>query len=136
MRKGCVSTITLCSVMIFFISITYYFFFWPKVQHKATSQLINLLSESLKDYRADYPKTKELKNSSETINSLLGQNTRSKSYLDKRNILIRHEKLVDYWKRPIIFVESGGVTLISSNGRNGLSGDHDDIRPSFQRKIN
>ena len=134
MRKGCVPTITLCSVMIFFISITYYFFFWPKVQHKATSQLINLLNESLSDYRADYPKVKELRNSSETINALLGQNPRNKAYLNKRSILIKNKKLVDYWKRPIIFVESEGSTLISSSGKNGLSGDHDDIRAIFQEK--
>ena len=131
MRKGCVSTITLCSVIIFFTSITYYFFFWPKVQHKATSQLINLLNGSLRDYRTDYPKVKDLKNSPKTINALLGQNSRNKSYISKRSILIRNEKIVDYWKRPIVFVESEGTTRISSNGMNGSRGDQDDIRPNF-----
>ena len=134
MRKGCVSTITLCSVIIFFTSITYYFFFWPKVQHKATSQLINLLNGSLRDYRTDYPKVKDLKNSPKTINALLGQNSRNKSYISKRSILIRNEKIVDYWKRPIVFVESQGTTRISSNGMNGRRGDQDDIRPNFSDK--
>ena len=98
MRKGCVSTITWISVIIFITSIIYYFFFWPSVQSKATSQLLNLIDDSIRRYKSDYPGSKTLTNSTETINILLGNNSRKKTYLSKRNILVRGEHLVDYWK--------------------------------------
>ena len=134
MRKGCVSTITWISVIIFITSIIYYFFFWPGVQSKATSQLLTLIDDSIRRYKSDYPDSKTLTNSTETINILLGNNSRKKTYLSKRNILVRGEHLVDYWKRPIVFSESNGQTQISSAGKNGLHGDEDDIEPRFSVK--
>ena len=134
MRKGCVSAIIWCSVIIFITSIIYYFFFWPRVQSKATSQLINMLDDALRRYRTDYPESKTLTNSTETINALLGTNSRKKIYLRKSSMLVKGGQLVDYWKRPIIFSELNDRTHISSNGMNGLYGDQDDILSSFSAK--
>jgi hypothetical protein len=134
MRKGCVSAIIWCSVIIFITSIIYYFFFWPRVQSKATSQLINMLDDALRRYRTDYPESKTLTNSTETINALLGTNSRKKIYLRKRSMLVKGGQLVDYWKRPIIFSELNDRTHISSKGMNGLYGDQDDILSSFSAK--
>jgi hypothetical protein len=134
MRKGCVSAIIWCSVIIFITSIIYYFFFWPRVQSKATSQLINILDDALRRYRTDYPESKTLTNSTETINALLGTNSRKKIYLRKSSMLVKGGQLVDYWKRPIIFSELNDRTHISSNGMNGLYGDQDDILSSFSAK--
>ena len=131
MSKGCITAITWCSLIIFFSSIIYYFFYWPNVQSRATCQLINLIDDSLRKYRSDYPESKGLENSSKTISALLGNNSRNKTYLHKKSILVREKQLVDYWKRPIIFIKSNGNTRISSNGRNGIHGDNDDIHPSF-----
>ncbi len=131
MKKGCVSTITFCSVIIFITSIIYYFFFWPTVQSKATSQLISLLDDALRTYRTDYPEIKNLGNSSETINALQGKNSRKKIYLSKRSMLIKGDQLVDYWKRPIIFSERNNLIRLSSAGLNGLHGDGDDISSRF-----
>ncbi|HIG82715.1 MAG TPA: hypothetical protein EYG40_12180 [Verrucomicrobia bacterium] len=134
MRKGCVSAITWCSVIIFITSIIYYFFIWPSVQSKATSQLIIILDDALRRYRTDYPESKTLTNSTETINALLGTNSRNKIYLRKRSMLVKEGRLVDYWKRPIIFRKLNDRTRISSNGMNGLYGDQDDILPNFSVK--
>ena len=134
MRKGCVLTITWCSVIIFVTSIIYYFFFWPNVQSKATSQLISILEDALKRYRTDYPESKNLGNSSETINALQGKNSRKKIYLSKRSMLIKEGQLVDYWNRPIIFTERNHRTRLRSAGMNGLHGDFDDIHSSFSVK--
>ena len=134
MRKGFVLTITWCSVIIFVTSIIYYFFFWPNVQSKATSQLISSLEDALKRYRTDYPESKNLGNSSETINALQGKNSRKKIYLSKRSMLIKEGQLVDYWKRPIIFTERNHLTRLRSAGMNGLHGDFDDIHSTFSVK--
>ena len=134
MRKGCVSTITLCSVVILVTSIIYYFFFWPNVQSKATSQLINLLDDAVRRYRTDYPESKNLTNSSETIYALKGNNSRNKIYLGKKGMLVKGGQLIDYWKRPIIFSKLNERTHVSSTGINGIHGDKDDIHPTFKVK--
>ena len=67
MSKGCITAITWCSLIIFFSSIIYFFFYWPNVQSRATYQLINLIDDSLRKYRSDYPESKGLENSSKTI---------------------------------------------------------------------
>ncbi|MEO1858873.1 MAG: hypothetical protein ABGZ19_03170 [Verrucomicrobiales bacterium] len=49
-------------------------------------------------------------------------------------MLVKEGRLVDYWKRPIIFRKLNDRTRISSNGMNGLYGDQDDILPNFSVK--
>jgi len=93
-----------------------------------------MLDDALRRYRTDYPESKTLTNSTETINALLGTNSRKKIYLRKRSMLVKGGQLVDYWKRPIIFSELNDRTHISSKGMNGLYGDQDDILSSFSAK--
>ncbi len=53
MRRGCVLTIIVLSVIAFVISLLLYVFVWPETKRTATSDVAFVIEDALEQYKAD-----------------------------------------------------------------------------------
>ena len=129
MLRKCVIGMTLISVVILGSSLAFYFLYWPKVQQRNAALLAHILEEGAAAYRKDYD-TYPSGSGSDVVATLLGQNTRKKSYLrpEFRAFLDDNGSVNDSWNRPFRFDrQSDGSFKLRSAGPNGVFDDADDL---------
>lgn len=126
MQRGCVIFIIAASLAILVASVILRFFFMPAYQEKGTASIIGIIELAIDEYKNDFGVYPEGKN--ETMAKiLLGLNTRNKKYIPQDSIVIRDNKMIDLWQRPLQVKISGTRPTVVSSGENGLFGDSDDL---------
>ena len=129
MLRKCIIGFTLVSAVIWGCAFAVYFLYWPKVQQRNAALIAHILEEGAAAYKKDYdvyPNGSDV----EIVATLLGQNTRNKSYLRPEfgEFLDENSSINDSWKRPFRFdSQSNGGFKLRSAGPNGLFDDADDL---------
>jgi type II secretory pathway pseudopilin PulG len=131
MRRGCVFTIIILSVIALVLSVLFWFFKWPEIQRAETSKFVYLIEDALEQYRADQQAYPLATSNAGVVEALYGKNPRKKHYMTGMDALIRNGQFTDYWKNPLEIVfpsdTEEGVAKVISAGANGELGDSDDI---------
>ncbi len=127
MQRGCVIFIIAASMAILVCSVILRIFFMPAYQAKGTARIIGVIEMAINEYQRDFAVYPQGQNLSLT-KKLLGDNARSKRYIPKDSIVVRDNRMVDLWKRPLNIIMNGRRPMVISSGKNGIYGDDDDIK--------
>lgn len=136
MLRKCVIAITLISAVILLCSLAFYFLYWPKLQQRNAALIAYILEESALSYKKDYD-AYPTGSGTEIVASLLGKNTRNKSYLrpEFQSFLDDKGYVSDSWNRPFRFdSQSDGSFKLRSAGPNGVFDDGDDLTSANAQK--
>ena len=126
MQRGCVIFIIAASLAILVASVILRFFFMPAYQEKGPASIIGIIELAIDEHKKDFGFYPEGRN--ETIAKiLLGANTRNKKYIPQDSIVIRDNKMIDLWQRPLQVKVNGIRPTVVSSGGNGVFGDSDDL---------
>ena len=129
MLRKCVVGVTFISFVVLGCSLAFYFLYWPKVQQRNAALIAHILEEGAATYKNDYDAYPS-GSGTEIIATLLGQNSRNKSYLrpEFRAFLNDDGSVSDSWNRPFRFdSQSDGGFKLRSAGPNGVFDDADDL---------
>ncbi|MCH2059176.1 MAG: hypothetical protein MK183_00990 [Verrucomicrobiales bacterium] len=99
----------------------------PAYQAKGTARIIGVIEMAINEYQRDFAVYPQGQNLSLT-KKLLGDNARSKRYIPEDSIVVRDNRMVDLWKRPLNIIMNGRRPMVISSGKNGIYGDDDDIK--------
>lgn len=127
MQRGCVIFIIAASLAILVCSVILRIFFMPAYQAKGTARIIGVIEMAINEYQRDFAVYPQGQNLSLT-KKLLGDNARSKRYIPEDSIVVRDNRMVDLWKRPLNIIMNGRRPMVISSGKNGIYGDDDDIK--------
>jgi len=126
MQRGCVIFIIVASLAILVASVILRIFFMPAYQKKGTASIIGIIELAIDEHKKDFGLYPSGANES-IAKILLGSNTRNKQYLPQDSIVIRDNKMIDLWKRPLQVKMNGIRPTVVSSGENGVFGDSDDL---------
>ena len=126
MQRGCVIFIIAASLAILVASVILRIFFMPAYQQKGTASIIGIIDLAIDEHKKDFGLYPEGANEA-IAKILLGANTRNKQYIPQDSIVIRHNKMIDLWKRPLHVKMKGMKPTVVSSGENGVFGDSDDL---------
>ena len=136
MRRGCVFTIIVLSVIAFVISLLLYVFVWPETKKTATSEVAFVIEDALEQYKADQDRYPTGADNASVVKALYGENPRKKDYLVKMKSIIRDGQFTDYWRTPLqIELPATGAARVISAGPDRNFGTEDDItsQPARER---
>ena len=135
MQRGCVIATISGALVILVVSVLYFLFVWPDQQRKGTSACIYVIEKAMGEYEADFGSLPEGGNG-QVAALLLGDNTREKSYLTSKSVVLRNGQFTDFWKNPLRFgTDEEGRPQVLSAGPNGVFGDDDDIDSQLVREM-
>ena len=135
MRRGCVLTIVVLSVIAFVISVLFYVFVWPETKKTATSDITYVIEDALEQYKADQGTYPADADNAAVVSALYGDNPRKKDYLVKMKSIIRDGQFTDYWKTPLrIELPEDGRASVLSAGPDRSFGSEDDITSELSRE--
>jgi type II secretory pathway pseudopilin PulG len=130
MRRGCVLTIVILSVISLVLSVLFYVFVWPETKKIGTSGFAYVIEDALEQYKSDQNSYPPGAGNAEVVKALYGENPRKKKYLESMKSIVRDGEFTDFWKNPMKIEfppEEGAKAKVTSAGPNGVFGDADDI---------
>lgn len=128
MRRGCVLTIVILSVIALVLSVLFYIFIWPETKKVGTSGFAWAIEEALEQYKRDQNSYPPGRDNAGIVAALYGENPRKKQYLESMQSIVHDGEFSDFWKRPMkIEFPPGKPAEVTSAGPNGEFGDADDI---------
>ena len=130
MRRGCVLTIVILSVISLILSVLFYVFVWPETKKMGTSGFAYVIEDALEQYRSDQNSYPPGTANAEVVDALYGKNPRSKKYLQSMRSIVRDGEFTDFWRNPMKIEfppEEGAKAKVISAGPNGIFGDAYDI---------
>ncbi len=135
MRRGCVTIVTILSLVILVVAIFFFVVAWPEHKRRGTSQNIYYLEKLMKDYKADhgaYPKG----GNEACVSALAGDNDIDKVYLISGRGLVEDGRFIDFYRTPLRFEypEDARVRIVSA-GPDQILDTEDDLTSALIKEI-
>jgi len=134
-NKGCSIALIITSVFLLVTVVTFYFYFYPRLERLASSTICYAVEKRIHDYYDAFGEWPSGDNTSILL-QLRGDNPDNRIILKEEDgFLIDGNQLVDQWGHPLIinFTDDGPHVL--SPGKSGIHGTDDDVDRSIFLKM-
>jgi hypothetical protein len=135
MRRGCVTIITVLSLVILVVAVFFFVVAWPEHKRRGTSQNIYYFEKMMEEYKADHGAYPQGGNEG-CLAALGGDNKRDKVYLSSARGFVENGQFIDFYRTPLRFeFPQDARVRITSAGPDKTFDTEDDLTSSYIREI-